>query len=85
MTDRGALRNELVTLICDQLTPLEPEDLSDDVSLIDDAIVDSLGLTELFVWAEGKLGRQLEETERTRSNFGTIGSIVNFVSANVSG
>jgi acyl carrier protein len=75
------IRRELRDLILVQLVPLEEDELSDDAQLVDD-ILDSLGISELAIFIEDRIGRPLEESEETRATFATINSIVEFIIKN---
>lgn len=81
MTDREALTKELRALILTDLVPLDENELRGDTPLVDD-ILDSLGIAELAVFIEEKIGRPLRPDEETRATFATIDSIVAFVGAN---
>jgi acyl carrier protein len=75
------IRRELRDLIIFQLVPLEEHELSDDAQLVDD-VLDSLGISELAVFIEERIGRPLSESEETRSTFASINSIVEFIVKN---
>ena len=75
------IRRELRDLIIFQLVPLEEDELSDDAQLVDD-VLDSLGISELAIFIEDRIGRPLHESEETRTTFATINSIVEFILKN---
>jgi acyl carrier protein len=75
------IRRELRDLIILQLAPLEEDELSDDAQLVDD-VLDSLGISELAIFIEDKIGRPLGELEETRATFASINSIVEFILKN---
>jgi acyl carrier protein len=75
------IRRELRDLIIFQLVPLEEDELSDDDQLVDD-VLDSLGISELAIFIEDKIGRSLNESEETRATFATINSIIEFIVKN---
>jgi acyl carrier protein len=75
------IRRELRDLILVQLVPLEEDELSDDAQLVDD-ILDSLGISELAIFIEDRIGRPLRESEETRATFATINAIVEFIIKN---
>ena len=74
-------KRELRNLIVTQLVPLEDSELSDEASLVDN-ILDSLGISELAIFIEDRIGRPLSESEETRTTFATINSIVEFIVKN---
>jgi len=75
------IRRELRDLILVQLVPLEEDELSEDAQLVDD-VLDSLGIAELAIFIEDRIGRPLDESEETRATFATINSIVEFIVKN---
>jgi acyl carrier protein len=75
------IRRELRDLIIFQLVPLEEDELGDDAQLVDD-VLDSLGISELAIFIEDRIGRPLSESEETRTTFATINSIVEFIVKN---
>jgi acyl carrier protein len=81
MKSADEIRRELRDLIILQLVPLEDDELSDDAQLVDD-VLDSLGISELAIFIEDRIGRPLDESEETRATFATINSIVEFIVKN---
>jgi acyl carrier protein len=75
------IRRELRDLIIGQLVPLEEDELGDEAQLVDD-VLDSLGISELAIFIEDRIGRPLAESEDTRTTFATINSIVEFIVKN---
>jgi acyl carrier protein len=76
-----AIRRELRDLIIDELVPLEEDELSDDSQLVDD-VLDSLGIAELAIFIEDRIGRPLTELEDTRTTFASVNSVVEFIAKN---
>jgi acyl carrier protein len=76
-----AIRRELRDLIIGQLVPLEEDELSDDSQLVDD-VLDSLGIAELAIFIEDRIGRPLTELEDTRTTFASVNSVVEFIVKN---
>lgn len=81
MSEHERLTAELRDVILTDLVPLEPEELHNDTPLVDN-VLDSLGIAELAVFIEDRIGRTLRAEEETRSTFANIDSIVKFISAN---
>jgi acyl carrier protein len=81
VTSADEIRRELRDLIVFQLVPLEEDQLRDDAQLVDD-ILDSLGISEIAIFIEDRIGRPLQESEETRTTFATISSIVEFIVKN---
>jgi acyl carrier protein len=75
------IRRELRDLIISELVPLEDDELSDDSPLVDD-VLDSLGISELAIFIEDRIGRPLTELEDTRTTFATVSSIAEFIVKN---
>jgi acyl carrier protein len=75
------IRRELRDLIIDQLVPLEEDELTDDAQLVDD-VLDSLGIAELAIFIEDRIGRPLTESEDTRTTFTSVNSVVEFIVKN---
>jgi acyl carrier protein len=75
------IRRELRDLIISELVPLEEDELSDDSQLVDD-VLDSLGIAEVAIFIEERIGRPLTEAEETRTTFASINSVVEFIVKN---
>ena len=81
VTSAVEIRRDLRDLIIFQLVPLEEDELSDDAQLVDD-VLDSLGISELAIFIEDRIGRPLDESEETRVTFATINAVVEFIVRN---
>lgn len=81
MKDRDELVSELRALILESLVPLDDDELGNDASLVDD-ILDSLGIAEVAVFIEERIGRELRPDEETRSTFASVDAVVDFIIAN---
>jgi acyl carrier protein len=75
------IRRELRDLIITELVPLDEDELRDDTQLVDD-VLDSLGITEVAIFIEDRIGRPLTEAEETRTTFASINSVVEFIVKN---
>ena len=58
---------------------VEKEDINIDESLIDQGIIDSLGLIEITKFIEQNFGIIIVETDMTRENFGSMNKMVDHV------
>jgi acyl carrier protein len=58
----------------------ERSELGDDVPLIANRIIDSMGLLRLVAWLEERFGVTIEDTEVVPANFGTIAGIAELMS-----
>lgn len=81
-TRREELVQELRGLILSDLAPLDEAELDNDSPLVDD-ILDSLGIAELAVFIEERIGRALEPHEEVRATFASIDAIVDFILAHL--
>jgi len=63
------------------LVPLDDDELDNDSSLVDD-ILDSLGIAEVAVFIEERIGRELRPDEEARSTFASVDAVVDFILAN---
>ena len=57
-----------------------PEDLTADVPLVEQRILDSIGLLHLVMFLEEQFGLSIDDRDITTANLGTLSSIEAFVS-----
>ncbi|MEU6073981.1 acyl carrier protein [Micromonospora sp. NPDC047074] len=57
----------------------DPAQLTEDFPLIDERVVDSLGLLGMVSFLESEFGISVDDTEITPTHFGTLGSIERYV------
>lgn len=57
----------------------DPDALADDMSLLDEGIVDSTGILEVVMFLEETFEIVIEDDEMIPENFDTIGRIASFV------
>ncbi len=57
----------------------DPEELTDEVSLIDTGLVDSTGMMEIIVFIEGEYAIHVEDHETIPENLESISEIAAFV------
>jgi acyl carrier protein len=57
----------------------DPAELTDDASLIDTGIVDSMGMLDIILFLETGFGIAIEDRDATPQNLETIGRIAAFV------
>ena len=75
------VRERLRRFILDYFYVSEPEELSDDTSLIESGTVDSTGMMEVILFLESEFGIEVEEQDTTPENLETIARIAAFVAA----
>ena len=63
----------------------EIADFSDDDSLLDSGVVDSMGVLELVTFLESEFTIEIDDEEVVPENFESVASIVSFVSGKRSG
>ncbi|MBV8091828.1 MAG: acyl carrier protein [Acetobacteraceae bacterium] len=66
--------------VIEEFLPDVPEgDLTEDFDLIENGVIDSLGLLKVIAWIEDEFGVLIEVDEMVPENFSTIGTISAFV------
>ncbi|MBV8591055.1 MAG: acyl carrier protein [Acetobacteraceae bacterium] len=62
--------------VIEEFLPDVPEgDLTEDFDLIENGVIDSLGLLKVIAWIEDEFGVLIEVDEMVPENFSTIGTI----------
>jgi len=72
------IRENLLDFIASNFL-VERNDIGLDKSLVDEGVIDSLGLTEITAYLLRTHGIKIEGTEMNRQNFGSVNRIVDFV------
>ena len=72
------IRESLLDFIASNFI-VERNDIGLDKSLVDEGVIDSLGLTEISAYLVRAHGIRIEATEMSRQNFGSVNRIVDFV------
>lgn len=79
---KADLKDTLKKYVLEQFLPGEaPEALTDDVKLISDGIIDSLGSLKLVAFIEEKFGVQIEAHEIDADHLDSIDDIVGLISS----
>jgi acyl carrier protein len=81
LADRDTLTRELRGLILESLVPLDDDELGNDSPLVDE-ILDSLGIAEMAVFIEDRIGRPLRPEEEVRATFASVNAVVDFILIN---
>lgn len=59
----------------------KPEDLTDDYPLLENEVIDSMGIFQIVSFLESDLGVEVDDDELVPDNFATIKSIVGLIEA----
>ncbi|MBT8206694.1 MAG: acyl carrier protein [Acidimicrobiia bacterium] len=59
----------------------KPEDLTDDYPLLENEVIDSMGIFQIVSFLESDLGVEVDDDELVPDNFATIKSIVGLIAA----
>ena len=73
------IRERLRAFILEVFYLSDPDELTDDVSLISSGIVDSTGMLEVIVFIESEFGIEVHDREVLPSNLESIDKIADFV------
>lgn len=77
--DVDEVRQALRAYVQERFPVATDEALSDDVSLLESGIVDSLGILDLVTFVEGEYGIVVDEDELVGENFDSISALHTFV------
>jgi acyl carrier protein len=75
-------RDQIRGFVVDELRWEGPKsELSDDLALIENHVIDSMGLLRLVAWLESTYGISVQDQEIVPANFGTIAQIAQLVAS----
>lgn len=77
-SDTDSLKNQFRILICEDLAPISPDELTDDADLTA-GILDSFGLVVVFQHIEEAIGRELRDDERVRGTVASLKAVADFI------
>jgi acyl carrier protein len=60
-------------------------ELTDELPLIENRVIDSMALLRLVAWIEGEFGIEIGDTDVVPGNFGTIERITDLIDAKLGG
>ncbi len=63
---------------------VEPDELNLEDSLVDQGIIDSIGLVEIAAFMKREFDIDVSEENMTRENFGSVKKMVTYIERNVS-
>ena len=79
-TDATSVRTSVRDYLLENLLfSSDPNELPDDVSLLDRGIIDSTGVLELVLFLEEHFGLRIKASEMLPQNFDSVNAIVAFV------
>jgi acyl carrier protein len=73
------IQNQVREFVLTNFYVANPDSLSNEMSLIDQGIIDSTGMLEVILFIEDSLGIAVDERELLPENFESIERITNFV------
>jgi acyl carrier protein len=76
-TEKDA-EDKLVAFICDNFM-VEANEFSFEESLVDQGVIDSIGLIEIAAFMEREFGMVVLEDDMNRDNFGSVKKMVAFI------
>ena len=71
--------NRIHTFIADDLLMGRGLEFLDDDALLEEGVIDSLGLLEVVTFIEAEFGISVEDTDVTLENFGSVNAISAYV------
>ncbi len=76
------IRQEILSYLISEskISEASSQNISDQTDLIENGIIDSIGILELLVFIEGKFDVELNQLSITAENMRSISSIVKFIS-----
>lgn len=84
--DPAEVRGVIVKYLLTEVAPhLGVEELSDDANLVEDEVIDSLGIFSLVGFIEERYGVEIDIEELTLENFESVPAITGLVTRTLSG
>lgn len=78
MPNEQDIENQLIAFICRNYM-VEADEFSLEESLVDQGVIDSIGLLEISGFMEQAFGIEVREKDMSRENFGTVKKMVSFI------
>ena len=83
LTDRSEMSDNVTgrihTFIADDLLMGQGVDFNDEDPLLEEGIIDSLGLLEVVTFIETEFALSVQDADVTLDNFGTVSAIASYV------
>ncbi len=83
MTDQNEVADRIRKFILEHFALARKNQISDDDTLLESGIVDSMGLLEILQFLEEDLDVTLSDDELVADNFESISTIANFIFAKI--
>ena len=77
LTDKD-IESKLIKFICHNFL-VEPDEFNLEESLVDQGVIDSIGLVEISAFMEKEFGITVSEADMDRKNFGSVKKMVAFI------
>lgn len=77
------IASEIKKFLMDQRLVKKNSDIGENVSLLEEEIIDSLGILELTVFIETRYGIKVDTHELVPDNFDSLSAIENYVSKKI--
>lgn len=78
------IEEKLMKFICSNFM-VEPDEFDPDESLVDQGIIDSIGLIEISAFMEREFGIEASEEDMSRENFGSFKRMAGFIACSTGG
>lgn len=78
MSTEQEIENKLLEFICHNFM-VEADEFSLEESLVDQGVIDSIGLVEISGFMEQAFGIKVGEKDMSRENFGSVKKMVSFI------
>ena len=79
----SSIEGQLIQFICSNFM-VEPDELNLEDSLVDQGIIDSIGLVEIAAFMKREFDIDVSEENMTRENFGSVKKMVTYIERTVS-
>jgi acyl carrier protein len=73
-----SIEDKLIKFICSNFM-VEPDEFNNEDSLVDQGVIDSIGLVEISAFMNREFGIEESEENMTRENFGSVKKMVAFI------
>ena len=82
MSEHNNVEEKLLAFICKNFM-VEPDEFNLEESLVDQGVIDSIGLVEIAGFMEEEFGIEVDDEDMTRENFGSLNKMVSFIKCRI--